>query len=265
MKWTIGKKLGMAFTSILVLMVISTIVSNYLGQLVLTTSDHVVEEQYPSLEALDQMTILLYQKRFSYERYFMTGENKHLEDLKNIQDNYDKNLLSYLALPLSEDEWQLINKFSPPIKRYFEQLNKAVELFDSNSHDLTGTMNLVARADVLLDKEIVPIIQDLHKYKRLETNTMVNKLTNNLNTSNRITLIVSIFAIIIGTLLSIFLGRSINRPIVSLTKTADAISLGDLSKPVIVNSKDEIGDLAKAIDRMRMSLQKAMERLRKRK
>lgn len=265
MKWTIGKKLALAFTSILLLMVISTIISNYLGQLVLNTSGHVVEEQYPSLSALDQMTILLYQKRVSYERYFINGETKHLEDLKNIQANYDKNLLSYLTLPLNEDEWQLINKFSPPIKRYFEQLDEAVAFFDSNSHDLAGTMSLVAQADVLLDKQIIPIIQDLHKYKRLETNTMVNKFKKNLTVSTTITLIVSILAIIIGMLLSIFLGRSMNRPIVSLTKIADAISLGDLSKPVTVNTNDEIGDLAKSIDRMRMSLQKAMERLRKRK
>jgi len=265
MKWTIGKKLGMAFTSILLLMVISTVVSNYLGQLVLSTSGHVIEEQYPSMGALDQMTILLYEKRIGYERYFLTREKKHLEHLIKIQDQYDKNLLSYLTLPLSENEWQLINKFSPPIKRYFEKLDEAVIFFDSNSQNLAGTMRLVARADELLDKEIIPIIQELHKYKRLETNTIVDKLKTSLNTSTTVTLIVGIFAIIIGTFLSLFLGQSMSRPIVSLTEAADAISLGDLSKPVTVNTKDEIGDLAKSIDRMRMSLQKAMERLKRRK
>ena len=50
-----------------------------------------------------------------------------------------------------------------------------------------------------------------------------------------------------------------------LTETADAISLGDLSKTVIVNTNDEIGELAQSIERMRLSLQKAMARLRKRK
>lgn len=54
-------------------------------------------------------------------------------------------------------------------------------------------------------------------------------------------------------------------PIQRLVKSADAISEGDLTKPVHAEANDEVGDLAEALERMRLSLSAAMDRLRRRK
>lgn len=59
--------------------------------------------------------------------------------------------------------------------------------------------------------------------------------------------------------------RFITKPINQLNQVADAISLGDFSKEIKIETKDEIGDLGQAIERMKASLQAAIERLRKRK
>lgn len=69
-----------------------------------------------------------------------------------------------------------------------------------------------------------------------------------------------IFAIILAYLLV----KSITKPIVFLTESADQISMGSLNASVNVDREDEIGDLANAIERMRESLKAAIERLRKR-
>ncbi|MDO4263135.1 MAG: HAMP domain-containing protein [Deinococcus sp.] len=54
-------------------------------------------------------------------------------------------------------------------------------------------------------------------------------------------------------------------PIQRLVRSADAISSGDLSQPVRAEGNDELGDLAQALERMRLSLSAAMDRLRRRK
>ncbi|WP_045234590.1 HAMP domain-containing protein, partial [Deinococcus pimensis] len=59
-------------------------------------------------------------------------------------------------------------------------------------------------------------------------------------------------------------GRRIVQPIETLVAAADKISLGQLDTPVSAERNDEIGDLARALERMRLSLEAAMERLRKR-
>lgn len=73
-------------------------------------------------------------------------------------------------------------------------------------------------------------------------------------------------AVIAGVLLvavaaSIFLARRIVQPIQQLTDIAARISTGDLDSPVKVESNDEVGDLARSIERMRTSLKAAMWRL----
>jgi len=62
---------------------------------------------------------------------------------------------------------------------------------------------------------------------------------------------------------SLFAARSITAPITQLIKVTDRISMGDLDVAVGVTSKGEIGDLAQSIERMRISLKAALERLRR--
>jgi HAMP domain-containing protein len=54
------------------------------------------------------------------------------------------------------------------------------------------------------------------------------------------------------------------KPIVALTQAADRISLGELETPITSDQNNELGDLAGAVERMRVSLKTAIERLRKR-
>jgi HAMP domain-containing protein len=65
-------------------------------------------------------------------------------------------------------------------------------------------------------------------------------------------------------LLSFLLAHWIVRPIVGLTQIADKVTMGDLETSVggeCVTSRDEIGDLARSLERMRSSLKAAMLRL----
>lgn len=68
----------------------------------------------------------------------------------------------------------------------------------------------------------------------------------------------------VGALLSFLLAHWIVRPIVGLTEIADKVTMGDLETSVggeCVGSHDEIGDLARSLERMRSSLKAAMLRL----
>jgi HAMP domain-containing protein len=57
--------------------------------------------------------------------------------------------------------------------------------------------------------------------------------------------------------------QNLSRRIVDLAATADRISLGNLDERIHSNAKDEIGDLATSLERMRHSLESAMRRLRR--
>ena len=83
---------------------------------------------------------------------------------------------------------------------------------------------------------------------------------------NALVRLIIIFAIlpVAGTLLSFVVAHWIVRPIVDLTEVADKITRGDLELSVstkCVGLRDEIGDLARSLERMRSSLKAAMLRL----
>jgi HAMP domain-containing protein len=78
--------------------------------------------------------------------------------------------------------------------------------------------------------------------------------------------LVGIIALVpfIGALLSFLLAQWLVEPLVGLTKIADQVTMGNLETSVsgeCVKSRDEIGDLARSLERMRSSLKAAMLRL----
>lgn len=65
--------------------------------------------------------------------------------------------------------------------------------------------------------------------------------------------------IVVSLAIGFTITRNVITPVVELTRTADEISMGKLSTKVEVAGAEEIGTLAKSIDRMRVSMKKLME------
>lgn len=67
--------------------------------------------------------------------------------------------------------------------------------------------------------------------------------------------------ILVGSLCFYLVARSISRPIRELTLAAEKISTGEINHPIQIKSGGEIGELSDSLERMRFSINSAMERL----
>ncbi|MEO7732897.1 MAG: DUF3365 domain-containing protein [Kofleriaceae bacterium] len=72
--------------------------------------------------------------------------------------------------------------------------------------------------------------------------------------------LVAVFALML-VIVAFIQWRFVSKPLVTLERAADRISLGELDEPVQVTSDDEVGSLGKAFERMRVSLAAAMEQM----
>lgn len=84
------------------------------------------------------------------------------------------------------------------------------------------------------------------------------------NTVTLVALSIGAIALVVGAALLfqwVFVNRPVAIALASLERAADRISTGELDEPVQAQSEDEIGRLAKAFDRMRISLKTAMEHM----
>ena len=78
------------------------------------------------------------------------------------------------------------------------------------------------------------------------------------------TFLAAALPVLLAVLLGVLLTRALTRNILYLINASDTISRGDFSQSVEVRSNDELGDLSRAIERMRISLQESLERLQRR-
>lgn len=83
------------------------------------------------------------------------------------------------------------------------------------------------------------------------------------NIRNTVIIIMGIVLILLGFIAS-FYGNRLSNRIKNLTSVAEQISMGEMDAEIPVKSRDEIGDLAEAIQRMQDSIKLSIERLRRR-
>lgn len=84
------------------------------------------------------------------------------------------------------------------------------------------------------------------------------------NTTLLIIAVVTGVSLVLGVGVAFVLSQRLTQPILKLTEAANRISLGELDEPIVVNTGDEIGELGESLERMRISLKQAIERLRSR-
>ncbi len=82
--------------------------------------------------------------------------------------------------------------------------------------------------------------------------------------SINITLIVLAVTLALVSAIASYFANAISKRLLNLANLADKVSMGDLEQAISASSKDEIGDLAQALERMRISLKAAVARISRR-
>jgi len=120
----------------------------------------------------------------------------------------------------------------------------AAEFHDELGEQMVGAYAPVAQYGwgIVVEE---PLATAYFELRRLETNS----------------LLFVIIGIVITALTGIFFARSIERPIKELTRGTEAVSRGELGYKLSLQSRDEIGRLADAFNKMTRDLRESQERL----
>lgn len=148
-----------------------------------------------------------------------------------------------------------------------QKLKTAQQNFD---HTLEGYTTLAGAMDITyLDIQyglISPYLETLAVLENAARGRMVEALGEIQRAQSSLLLIMVGFTVIAALLsagLAVGITRSVTVPVGQLVEAADRISMGELDVAMKVHSRDEIGELADSMERMRVSLKTAMDRLTK--
>ena len=167
---------------------------------------------------------------------------------------------------------EVLEKYSldhPEQASRFKEMLESLKKIDVRSMTLSVQQaDIFASADgkrfVQIAGESTTVPQNLSKVSTVQIGLLDNEARTLGNQQSLILLALMLGTLLVATGIAVAVARNLSRPILSLTAAADRISLGMLDTPVVATSKDELGELAEALERMRQSLKLSIERLRRR-
>ena len=148
--------------------------------------------------------------------------------------------------------------------RVFEELSASWQFFYRNLGQERSIEEMVLHAEPLahtLLQETLPSLQEAEKNEQAAATTHfydVNALVD------RITLAVFVLSGMLAGILALVVSRRLQRGLYLLKLGADTLGAGELEYRIPVESKDELGDLASAFNRMGEGLRSAEAELRQR-
>ncbi len=218
-------------------------------------------------QASDNISEMLDEERISIGQYPLSGNEEILTRISLAQESYDQNW-NLIVNNLGDKQPQLIADIESARGTYKAMLDEIISEYQSNPAD-NQSANILKDAINYYLQNLSPKYSDLIEPELAELSRLTEIERASARTNSFVAQSVLVLSVIVGIAVifvvisaTIFSRRLLNS-ITEIINAANAISRGDLDVPIAVNQTGEIGDLAKAIDRMRTSLKAAIERLRR--
>lgn len=267
-RFTIGKKLGLGYAAVILLVSASTIMAHQRLTTIDQLDNSVTAERYPSVVACWQVNSHLNEAEAALtSRVLLAHDPVQTQALKKdeaaawqaINDSIAKlqKLQSHFT---KDDKDQLLaaNAGITALQQVFQQIDA---LADSPSK-----ANLAQAVD-LINTQATPyaraIIDGLNKLlasqERLETNDS-GTVHSTIQQAATQLLFVNILVILLGVLVAVLASRRISRAMKKLVERTEAIAAGDLTgETLAADADDEIGDLTHGINQMQSNLRTMIE------
>ncbi len=246
----IGKKLLITFGIIIILLLVTIIIS-ILGFVSISKSyTNFYNKPYTITNKTMDMrrTIQSAAKNIGYT-IMTTDKEKKLEfseqakneldsleeDIKFLRENYTGNL-------------ELINSFEKIMIDTRDVRDEIIDLANNNKDDEAISLYFREYYSALLDIQnyLMNINDDAVDNAKMLYDNSIKSATFEVY----FLVIISIIALIITSLLSVYITRSLTRPILEIEKAADDMTNGNLDVNITYESKDELGNLSNSMRNM---------------
>jgi methyl-accepting chemotaxis protein len=263
MRWTVGKKLLTIFTIMIVLILGMSavgITSTFtLNKNTKTMNDVIIPkvENINTLEKSTQKVLSLVQRHIlSKDSQY---EKQYEKEIIAETDSINNAIASYELLLSTSVERELVNDVNEHWQSFTADIDEIIELSGKGQDQNATEQSYEAILTVGdIDKKLSEL-SALH-HKELEA---IEQRGAMLYSAVLISLSIStLIAVLLAVLSSRYLMRTIQRPIVSLSNSFKQMATGDLSiDPVIIKTKDEIGQLGDNFNRMLANLNELVAEL----
>lgn len=251
----VGTRMSIGFSLILVLMISTMVVTFWsLGQ-VENNTKYLSEESLPFTLLADRMVVNALQVQQFTTDASATKDVNVLDEAKSHYLEFNAGLEQFRAMFSAENDTAALRKL--------DQLGAAMdEMEDTARRMVNAYVNTGQEAGNIVMEEfdadavkLAGLVAELRETQVEEINGQVANIMQASSQVKTLQLIIGLAALVMGVLVTIFITRSIVRPLNVAVDTARALAVGDLTVKIDQVSKDETGQLLEAMQDMVSSSQ----------
>ena len=227
--------------ALIIILVLGMGVGNYLSiNQVNSDMEEIVDKQLPLLVLDEDLLYNMSETVSLVRRYFLFGDPQMKEELEENYAEFDDLKLEMLEI----SDLDLLLTLFDKHEDWRNEVDIAIGEFETGDIELASQM-LTDLAP--LTNEIINGFKGLSKEK--EEN--INDLSANVMSAGQATVLfvltILVIVIVSGVVIALITSSSITNPIRKVMERMNALAKGDLSQePLMINSKDEIGQLVQA-------------------
>jgi methyl-accepting chemotaxis protein len=266
MKLTLGKKLGLGFGCVLALTVLSAVLTYVKATAIRESQDRAMAVRVPTIRACTDLQRDLNQSQNMARQAILAGNQAARRDAaKNIFDSNWNDIGKDVArLDELAPKWTLQENRD----RLTETKQELLSLRDfqeaAMKHATGSERDAVAKAGNEFADTATPVTEavkkplgDMADSFAVLLKVSSEEMNAEIRSLNLTTTIVTFVALANGIFVAVFLSRRIAGATQSILSQAEAIAAGDLTRDDLkVRSRDELGDLTTAINKMSGSLKR---------
>jgi methyl-accepting chemotaxis protein len=214
----------------------------------------VIEERLQKLEWTDTILTDGFRIRLANFKFQATGKATHIETNLPLFGAIEDNLRR-----LGTATRQATNAAR------LTQIGQAARDYKQSIEDILKSWTVLQQASEQRNTIGHQIKQDLDKVSQSAmagTEKSASTVADNMSQGFMVILGGLTLAILLSVLISVSETRSLTRPLKNGTAFAESIARGDLSQPLVVERRDELGDLAAALNKMRQDIKGQLEEIR---
>ncbi len=248
----ISSKLILGFGTLAVIMIILGVVSITQLAVVNDKSSEIADNWLPSVTYASDMNTNTSDFRIAELQHISslnTDEMANYEkNMTETMNNFNKNTSAYEPLPKDDNEKNLYKDFQEKWKAYLVEHDKLIELSRQNKNDEAKAL-LRGKSQQLFDQASAKLTDIIALNKA--GGEKASKEGDVIYANIRLLILgVLIASVIFAMFIAYFISGVISRPINEAVETAERLSQGELPTEMKINSKDEVGRLVEAMNKM---------------
>ncbi len=274
----IGTKIGAGFAAMLVMVGLMAAIAIYSLQaaknqleILHETNRRLVLEMKMDSEAGNILSCIRGFVAFGDENYIYQAENSATNianmaaDLKKLLDDEKaRENVDSLVNEVIDYKMKMTEKLVPAVKEYYAATRAQRDAAYSAETVESKRIQAISLA-ITFNSEAQSVKRSILNLAELDERTVSETVEASSTAANQAVLFATVTgatALAIGVLLSILLSRAVRRPLKILADGAVLYSQGDLTRTILVSSRDEIGEVGAAMNRMQDHLKSLVLNIR---